>query len=143
MNDTARNVLGIILGVVIGGVVNGGLIVVGSMIIPPPQGVDMTTAEGLSAGMRLLGPMNFIAPFLAHALGTFAGALVAYFVAASHKSIAVYFIGGLYLMGGIAASFMIPAPVWFIVLDLVVAYLPMAWLALKIGNSIILNQKAE
>jgi hypothetical protein len=28
---------------------------------------------------------------------------------------------------------MIPAPVWFIALDLIVAYLPMAWLATVIG----------
>jgi len=29
---------------------------------------------------------------------------------------------------------MIPAPLWFILLDLIVAYLPMAWLALKLGS---------
>ena len=143
MNNTLRNALGIILGVIVGGVVNGGLVVIGPMIIPPPQGVDMTTVEGISAGMHLLGPANFMVPFLAHALGTFAGALVAYFVAASHKTIAVYFIGGLYLIGGIVASFMIPAPVWFIALDLIVAYLPMAWLALKLGSSMKPNLEAQ
>jgi len=134
MNNWLRNALGIVVGVVIGGVVNGGLIVIGPMIIPPPEGVDMTTVEGMSAGMHLLGPLNFIAPFLAHALGTFAGALVAYFVAAS-KTIAVYFVGAFYLLGGIVASTMIPAPQWFIALDLIVAYLPMAWLAFKLGSS--------
>ena len=41
--------------------------------------------------------------------------------------------GVVFLLGGIAASFMIPAPAWFIVLDLVVAYLPMAWLAGRLG----------
>jgi hypothetical protein len=35
-----------------------------------------------------------------------------------------YAIGVLFLCGGIAASFMIAAPAWFIALDLVVAYLP-------------------
>jgi hypothetical protein len=70
MNNTVRNVLGIIVGVIIGGVVNGGIVVLGPMIIPPPEGVDMTTVEGMSAGMHLLGPLNFIAPFLARALRT-------------------------------------------------------------------------
>jgi len=37
-------------------------------------------------------------------------------------------VGALGLAGGIAAARMIPAPTWFVVLDLVVAYLPMAWL---------------
>jgi hypothetical protein len=135
MKNTVRNVLGIIVGVIIGGVVNGGIVVLGPMIIRPPEGVDMTTVEGMSAGMHLLGPLNFIAPFLVHALGTFTGALAAYFVAASHKTIAVYFVGGLYLIGGIVASTLIPAPFWFIALDLIVAYLPMAWLAMKLGSS--------
>jgi len=135
MNSKVRNALGITLGIIAGGIVNGGLVAVGPMIIPPPEGVDMTTVEGMSAGMHQLGPANFIAPFLAHALGTFAGALVAYFVAAS-KTIAVYLVGGLYLIGGMVASIMIPAPLWFIGLDLIVAYLPMAWLALKIGSSV-------
>lgn len=136
MNNTVRNTLGIIVGVIIGGVVNGGIVAIGPMIIPPPEGVDMSTVEGMTAGMHLLGPLNFIAPFIAHALGTFAGALAAYFVAASHKTIVVYFIGGLYLIGGIVASILIPAPLWFIALDLIVAYLPMAWLAMKLGSSL-------
>ena len=37
-------------------------------------------------------------------------------------------VGLMFLAGGIGAATMIPAPIWFIVLDLVVAYLPMAWL---------------
>ena len=122
------------LGVIVGGLVNSGLIAIGPMIVPPPDGVDMTTVEGMSAGMHLLGPANFAVPLMAHALGTFVGALVAYFVAVSHKTLAVYFIGVLYLIGGIVASTMIPAPVWFIVLDLLVAYLPMSWLALTLGG---------
>lgn len=31
---------------------------------------------------------------------------------------------------------MIPAPTWFIALDLVVAYIPMAWLGLTLANRI-------
>jgi hypothetical protein len=43
-------------------------------------------------------------------------------------------VGGLHLMGGIAAAFMIPAPVWFVVLDLTLAYLPMAWLGGRLAG---------
>lgn len=38
------------------------------------------------------------------------------------------------MIGGIAAAFMIPAPAWFVVLDLAVAYLPMAWIGGKLGD---------
>ena len=33
-----------------------------------------------------------------------------------------------------AASFMIPAPTWFIALDLLAAYIPMAWLGIRMGT---------
>ena len=72
-----------------------------------------------------------------HALGTLAGALTASVIAASYRAqIAAYAIGAVFLVGGIAASLMIPAPAWFIALDLVVAYLPMAWLGMRIGTRI-------
>jgi hypothetical protein len=45
-------------------------------------------------------------------------------------------IGAVFLCGGVAASFMIPAPAWFIALDLLVAYLPMAWLSIQIGTRV-------
>jgi cell division protein FtsX len=83
-----------------------------------------------------LQPKNFVFPFLAHALGTLVGALTAHLIAASHRSVFAYTIGVLNLVGGIAASFMIPAPTWFIAVDLLVAYLPMAWLASKLGRTL-------
>lgn len=42
-------------------------------------------------------------------------------------------VGGLHFVGGVAAAFMIPVPTWFVVLDLTVAYLPMAWLGGRIA----------
>jgi hypothetical protein len=136
MYSKIRNTLAILIGLVVAGVVNMGIVLLGPLIIPPPQAVDMTTVEGLSAGMHLLGPQHFVSPFLAHALGTFTGALAAFFLAASQKQFAVYGIGVFYLLGGIAAATMIPAPLWFILLDLIAAYLPMAWLALRVGRKL-------
>ena len=37
-------------------------------------------------------------------------------------------IGIFFLIGGITNLFMLPAPTWFAVVDLVGAYLPMGWL---------------
>ncbi len=67
-------------------------------------------------------------PFLAHAVGTLTGALAAYLIAATYRAQMAYVIGAVFLCGGVAASFMIPAPIWFIALDLLAACLPMAWL---------------
>lgn len=128
-----RNVLAVVAGVIVGGVVNSGLITVGPMVIPPPAGVDMTTAEDLQKGIALLEPRHFVFPFLAHALGTLAGAALAAALAGTHRLAMALVVGVVFLAGGIAAANMIPAPAWFIALDLIVAYLPMAWL----GHSLV------
>lgn len=134
MPNLLRNVLALVAGIVIGGGVNMALIAVSASLIPPPAGVDVTSAEGLRSGMHLFQPRHFIMPFLAHALGTLAGALATYLIAATYKAQLAYAIGAVFLLGGIAASLMIPAPAWFIVLDLVVAYVPMAWVGMQIGK---------
>ncbi|MGH9947774.1 MAG: hypothetical protein ACRD6X_11285 [Pyrinomonadaceae bacterium] len=130
-----RNIIGFIVGLIIGGLVNMGLIMISSYIIPPPAGADMNTVEGLTAAMPLLEPKHFVFPFLAHALGSFTGALTAALIAVSHKMKFALGIGFLTLVGGIAAAMMIPAPIWFIVLDLVVAYIPTAWLAGRLAGA--------
>ena len=131
---TLRNILAVVAGILAGGAVNMALVIVGPQVVPPPPGADMATAGGLAAAMPLLGPQHFVFPFLAHALGTFSGALVAYLVAASWRPGIAHFVGAFFLAGGIAASFMIPAPAWFIALDLLAAYVPMAWLGTTIGE---------
>ena len=84
--------------------------------------------------MHLFEPRHFVMPFLAHAVGTLAGALAAHLIAATYRAQLAYLIGVVFLCGGVAASFMIPAPAWFIALDLLAAYLPMAWLSIQIGT---------
>ena len=134
MPNLLRNVLAVLAGIVISGGVNMALIILSPSLIPPPAGVDVTNAESLGKAMHLFEPRHFVMPFLAHAVGTLAGALAAYLIAATYKAQIAYVIGVLYLCGGVAASFMIPAPTWFIVLDLLAAYLPMAWLGIQIGT---------
>ncbi|MDR7120824.1 hypothetical protein [Rheinheimera soli] len=131
-----RNLLAIFVGIVAGAAANMLLVSISPMLIPPPAGVDVNNAESLSLGIHLFEPQHFIMPFLAHALGTLVGALVAYLIAASHKNRFAYGIGVFFLCGGIAASYMISAPVWFISLDLLLAYLPMAWLGILLGNKL-------
>jgi hypothetical protein len=128
MKTAARNVLAVLAGVVVGSLVNMGLVNAGPLVVPLPEGADVSTMEGLRASMSLFTPVNFIFPFLAHALGTLAGAFVAAKLAASHPAKLAIGIGVLFLGGGIAAARMLGGPLWFIVADLLVAYLPMGYL---------------
>src|SRR5262245_23865443 len=118
MKTVARNVLALLVGLVVGSLVNMGLVTFGPLVIPLPAGADTSTAESLRESMKLFTPVNFIVPFLAHALGTLAGAFVAAKLAASHPAKFAIGIGVFFLIGGIAAARMFGGPLWFIVADL-------------------------
>lgn len=134
MKTILQNIIAVVVGLAAGGCANMTLIIVGPHVIPPPPGMNTTTVESLTASMHLLEPRHFVFPFLAHALGTLAAALVCFLIAASRRSLLAYAVGVVSLAGGIAAASMIPAPPWFIVLDLVFAYLPMAWVGIRLGQ---------
>ena len=132
MNPLVKNILAVILGIIIGSLVNMGIIMISGSIIPPPQDADITTMEGLKSTMHLFEPKHFIFPFLAHALGTFVGAIIAATIAATHKIKFAVAIGVFFLIGGIVNVMMLPSPIWFTILDLGGAYIPMGFIAGKL-----------
>jgi hypothetical protein len=134
MNSIGRNILAVIIGVLAGGILNMGIIMMSSSLIAPPAGADVTTMEGLKASLHLFEPKHFIMPFLAHALGTLLGAFVTAKMVLNHKMKFALGIGTWYLIGGIINIVMLPSPTWFTILDLGVAYLPMAFLAGKLAE---------
>lgn len=134
MNPIVRNVLAVILGVVVGSVVNMGIVMNGGSIIPLPEGVNPGDMESLKENIHLFEFKHFVMPFLAHALGTLVGAFLAGLVAASHKSRFAMGIGAWFVIGGIMNALMIPAPTWFIVVDLALAYIPMALIASRLTS---------
>lgn len=138
MKTILRNIGAVILGLVVGNALNMALVIASPHVIPPPAGVDVMDSKSLSASIHLFEPKHFVFPFLAHALGTLAGALTAFLVAASYRSVFAYAMGAIFLAAGTAAFiFMIPAPAWFIVVDLAAAYLPMAFIGIQLGSRIL------
>ncbi|MCB9256317.1 MAG: hypothetical protein H6579_04235 [Chitinophagales bacterium] len=134
MNPILRNILAVVAGIVVGSAINMGIIMISGSLIPPPEGVNPADMESLKANMHLFQPKHFLMPFLAHALGTLAGAFVAALLAASNKLRLAMVIGIFFLAGGIANIMMLPSPLWFSILDLGLAYLPMAYLAYTFAN---------
>jgi hypothetical protein len=135
MYPVAKNVLATLAGVFAGSLVNMGLVNMGTMVVPLPEGADVTTMEGLRDSMKLFTPANFVFPFLAHALGTLLGAFVAAKLAASHPVKFAIGVGVFFLMGGIAMVSMIGGPLWFNVADLLVAYIPMGYLGAVLAGA--------
>lgn len=128
MNPILKNVLAVVAGVIIGSMVNMGIIMISGSIIPPPEGGDITTMEGLKSTMHLFEPKHFIFPFLAHALGTLVGAFVAAIIAAGKKMLTALLVGLFFLIGGTVNIAMLGGPMWFTALDIIVAYMPMGYL---------------
>ena len=129
-----RNILAVVLGFFIGGLANMGVLSLGHALMPPPAGFDGLSMEGVAATIHLLQPLDFIVPFLAHAMGPFVGVLAAMFIAASSRKTIAIILGVLFLAGGIAANIMIPSPMWYRAVDMVFAYIPMAFLGWKLSG---------
>ena len=82
-----------------------------------------------------MGVEHFIFPFLAHAIGTLVGAYFVSKMRVNRTLINAMAIGFAFLAGGVMMVLTLPGtPWWFVVTDLMVAYLPMAYLGYKLGQ---------
>jgi len=116
-----------------GAMLNGAIINISSKVIAPPKGFDLNTAEGLQAAMLHMGPEHFLFPFLAHALGTLLSAVLITRFLKSQQFVFAMMAGMLFMLGGISMVIMLPGtPIWFILVDLIGAYIPMAYLGYKL-----------
>jgi hypothetical protein len=134
MNPILRNILAVVAGLVLGSIVNMSLIQYGLHLFPFPEGFDMNNPEAMEAHKDLVEPQHLLFPWLAHALGTLVGAAIAARLAAKHHLLMAMVVGLFFLAGGIYMAIIAPAPLWFIVADLALAYLPMAYLGAKLAG---------
>jgi len=135
MKPVLFNLLAVILGFISGSFVNMGILELGPMLIPNPEGFDNSSMETLANTIHLLSPMNYIAVFLAHSLGTLVGAVVASLVAANRKLLFALVVGVLFLTAGLYMSFFLPSPNWYIIVDSLGAYIPISLIAWKLTGS--------
>ena len=135
MNPTLKNALAVVAGLVLGSLANMAVIMLGPSIIPNPDGFDNSTMESMKETFHLLQPVHFVVPWIAHALGALVGGFAATKIAASHHFRLCMFIGIFFFIMGASMVFSIPStPLWFSILDLVGAYVPMAWLGHKLAS---------
>ncbi len=135
MNNTIRNILAVVAGWFGGSVINIGMVQSGYNLLPI-KGVDPNDMEALAAILPTLESKYFIFPFLAHALGTLIGALIAALISKNSPMKMALIVGGIFLLGGIVVSFMLPGVLWFSALDITLAYIPMAWIGAKLAEKI-------
>lgn len=132
MHPFLKSGLAVLAGIFVGGIANFGIIILSSSIIPPPDGVDVSNIESIKANIHLYKPIHFLFPFLAHSLGTLSGSVLA--IKISKQTKIAFMVALVFLYGGISMVTQVPSPMWFTVLDLGLAYIPMAWLATKMSS---------
>ena len=108
-------------------IINMGLIIIGGTIFPLPENFEPMNAINWNI-------KYFLFPFLAHSIGTFSGAFVASKLSKNYHIIIPIIVGLYFLSGGIYMVMILPAPTWFICLDLIVSYIPMALLGWKVSK---------
>jgi hypothetical protein len=113
----------------IGGAVNTLFVNLGGILIEAPEGADITTMKGLKASIHLFKPINFLFPFLAHALGVLISSFLATKFLKKNQIAMVAGIVVLNFIGGLMMVIELPgAPLWFDLTDLILAYAPMGYL---------------
>ena len=127
MNQIFKNIGIVILGIIIGMIVNMGLIIGGGMIVPMSETIDPMNAINWDF-------KYFIFPFLAHSIGTLSGAFIVSKISRNTHIIMPLIVGFYFLLGGIYMVTILPAPTWFISLDIILCYIPMALFGWKISK---------
>lgn len=135
MPNLPRVVLAALAGIIVGSIVNVGLVMIGAIAVPPPDGVDESSVESIRANIGAYSAAQLLPPFIAHAIATVVGAAVATGLNRRRTPGPAIVVGAWFLIGGIAMLVLIPeTPAWFAVLDLGVAYLPMAWIGWRLAG---------
>jgi len=133
MKKTIKNTLAIFVGLFIGGSTNMLIISNSNAFVALPKGVVPEDLESLSSNIHLFEPIHFLMPFLAHSIGTFCGAFLAAKIAVNHKLKFALTIGVFFLIGGVQMSSVLDSPLWFDLVDVSVAYIPMSLLGYKLA----------
>jgi predicted MFS family arabinose efflux permease len=133
MHPFARSVIGLVAGLIVGVVVISIFQFVNILIFPLPEGVDPSDTEALKAVMRDIAPHKLIGVLVAYTLGVLAGSATAARIAGRSRMAHAMVIGVLLLAGAVMNLIMIPHPVWFAVLAVLIP-LPAAWLAARLAG---------
>lgn len=134
MNPTLRNILALVGGYVLGSMINMSTLILGSKVMPLPAGLELGNMESLLANAPNFEWKHFLLPFLAHALGTLVGAFVASRFAVSHHFKLALIIGLVFMAGGVYMAKIADFPVAQEIVDISLAYIPMALLGWQLGR---------
>jgi hypothetical protein len=127
-----RFIVAVICGLIAGGVFNMAVVMLSWRIYPLPEGTDFTDQAAMRTYVQTLPMPAFLLILVAHAGGALVGGLVAALIARRSQLVLGAIVGGFFLVGGILNVMSIPAPLWFVVADLVL-YVPSGIVGAKLA----------
>ncbi len=133
MSPVLKNVL-IVVGAIIAGMV--AMMIghqVSNVIMPPPEGMDVSNMESFVANAHKLTTGHWVLALMSHALGPLvSGFIVAKFVASHHRPL-LWIVATAWIIAGILNLMSIPHPMWFKFADIMI-YVPMTFVGAKLAG---------
>ncbi|CAM3578144.1 hypothetical protein POKO110462_10250 [Pontibacter korlensis] len=131
MSPLIRNLLAVLAGIIIGSILNMGIIQISGLLIFLPEGADVTTTEGLKAPHAFAGSQAFCFSVSGARWRNFCRSMDRL----SSQNEICHQYRPFFLAGGIASCIMLPSPVWYNMVDLAGAYIPVAYMAGKLATT--------
>lgn len=128
-----RSILAVLAGLVVAGVVMMLLEAAGHQVFPPPPGMDPADPESVKSAMPNISAGALWAVLIAWALGTLAGGWVAARIAVRSHLLHALIVGGIMLIGGVVNMAMIPHPIWFWIVGVII-FLPSAYAGARLAG---------
>lgn len=129
----ANRIISIVVGVIVGVLV----VTLGEMIqhqfYPVPEGLDFKDKEAMKAFVETMSMGALVSLVFIWILSSFIGGLIAARIAKTRWQLSAMITGGILLLGAILNMFMIPHPVWMVIVT-VLLYLPAAYLGGMTGK---------
>lgn len=122
-----KNILSVILGLVSSFIIIVLLESINHIIYPLPSNIDFNDMEAVKTFAGKAPNIVFVIVILAYALASFVGGLVSSAIAPKNKMSKAITVGGILMGLGAYNLFMIPHPVWTIVISIFV-FIPCSYL---------------
>jgi hypothetical protein len=125
-----RSILSIVAGIVLAVVVIFAFQIVVMAVYPLPAGTDRTDSESMKKAIAAMPAGAFAILLVGYAVGTCAGAWLAATIARRAPVVHGLIVGAFFLFGNIANVAMLPHPLWYVVVSMLL-FLPVAWVGAR------------
>ncbi|MBK7636720.1 MAG: hypothetical protein IPJ13_22465 [Saprospiraceae bacterium] len=133
MSPIFKNILVVILAIAAGMIAMMAGHQISNVILPPPEGMDVSNMESFVANAHKLTTGHWILALLSHAFGPLvSGFIVAKYSAAHHRQL-LWIVAGAWIIAGVLNLMAIHHLLWFKIADILM-YVPMTFIGAKLSG---------